>query len=566
MLLLTLLLPPLIISLPQSLSKLSHLPSHIRSAFEHLRSTNPPIAPIDSIVPVEGIPELIPEPIVDPILPEPLKPAYAPLIFTGRDAWQAFSEDPAGAWETGDREHIWFFWFSGVQVDEEGSVGPPLIEGTEWPALVEGVGREFEVRRRKLEVGMFLSDQNDEVYRDTAIAISKHQQREQFEQSVSSTSAGTKTSSVDPIFSSESPVAPPSSYAHFAFVNCNDEEERPLCYRFLAVKEHRQMLYVITRNTTTIEPTPESAKDAEPEVPSVVPEFVHTEEHDSGVTQQLGDDAVVHIGTEKEKAMNEDPVEGAVDVEPPQPLQPTIIHKLILRRVPLKLNLTTTDLHNFYEFQRWEKLPVWDDALNPADGLIGTAMEGKVGELIGIGYEYWHKTPQWVFWVVLALLLRWITVSILEKGNEKRQMKGAKRESKLTEVAAVAAAEAAQIPLKAQVILPEVPEKPEIPMEAQVPEEIEVVEHAELAKAEEVASIAEVLDKFDVRPEIKPELRGDGGDEVEEKVETSGEASSEASGEASAGTNGGTNGNTKDPVRGGNQVPRLEDKASMEDL
>ncbi|KAF8454541.1 hypothetical protein BGX38DRAFT_270178 [Terfezia claveryi] len=164
MLLLTLLLPPLIISLPQSLSKLSHLPSQLRSAFEHFRSTSPPIAPIDSTAPIEGIPEHIPEPIVDPIPPEPLKPAYAPLIFAGRDAWRAFSEDPAGAWETGDREHIWFFWFSGVEVDEEGSVGSPLIEGTEWPGLVEDVNMEFELRRRKLEIGMFSGDKKDEVY------------------------------------------------------------------------------------------------------------------------------------------------------------------------------------------------------------------------------------------------------------------------------------------------------------------------------------------------------------------------------------------------------------------
>ena len=165
MLLLTLLLPPLIISLPQSLSKLSYLPSHLRSAFEHLRSTSPPIAPIDSIAPIEGIPELIPEPVIDPIPPEPLKPAYEPLIFAGRDAWRAFSEDPAGAWEAGEREHVWFFWFSGVGVDEDGSVGAPLVEGTEWPGLVEGVGMEFEMRRRKLEVGMFSGDKNDEVYR-----------------------------------------------------------------------------------------------------------------------------------------------------------------------------------------------------------------------------------------------------------------------------------------------------------------------------------------------------------------------------------------------------------------
>lgn len=580
MLLLTLLLPPLIISLPQSLSKLSHLPSHLRSAFEHFRPTSPPIAPIDSTAPIEGIPEFIPEPIIDPITPEPLKPAYAPLIFAGRDAWRALSEDPAGAWETGDREHIWFFWFSGVEVDEEGSVGPPLIEGTEWPELVEGVNRELEVRRRKLETGMFSGDRNDEVYWDTAITISKHQQQVQFEQdqaayasSVSSTSTGTKTSSVGSIFSSEPLVTPLSSYAHFAFVNCNDKEERPLCYRFLAVKEHRQMLFVVTRNTITVEPTPEPAKDAEAEVSPVVLEFVHTEKHDSGMAQQLGDDAVVHVEIEEQKAVNEDPVVEAVDAEP---LQPTIIHKLILRRVPLKLNLSTTDLHNYYEFHHWEKLSAWEDVLNPADGLIGTAMEGKVGEIIGMGYEYWYRIPKRVIGMVLALLLlKWMTASIFEKGNERRDKKGKKGVTKLPEVAAAAAAEAAQIPLKAQAILPEMPEKLgitampskpeisevlaklEIPMETQGPEEIEVVEHAELAKAEEVASIAEVLEQAEVeqvKPEMVDEVENEVKDEAEEKIEAKGEV------------NGETNGNVKDPMRGENLATRLEDKASMEEF
>ncbi|KAF8454542.1 hypothetical protein BGX38DRAFT_1172296 [Terfezia claveryi] len=36
-------------------------------------------------------------------------------------------------------------------------------------------------------------------------------------------------------------------------------------------------------------------------------------------------------------------------------------------------------------------------------------MEGKVGEIIGMGYEYWYKTPKWAFLMVLALLLKWIT-------------------------------------------------------------------------------------------------------------------------------------------------------------
>lgn len=187
-------------------------------------------------------------------------------------------------------------------------------------------------------------------------------------------------------------------------MNCNDKDERPLCYRFLVVKEDRPVLYAVTRNKTIIEPKPE------PEVSPLVPEFVHMEEYESGMTQQPGDDAVVYDDIEEKKSMSEDlVVEEAVDVELPQPPQPTIIHKLILRRVPLKPNLTTTDLHNFYEFQRWEKLSAWGGVLNPVDGLVGTAMEGKVGELSGMVYEYWCKTPRWAFWIGLVLLLRWVT-------------------------------------------------------------------------------------------------------------------------------------------------------------
>lgn len=175
-----------------------------------------------------------------------------------------------------------------------------------------------------------------------------------------------------------------------------------MCHRFLAIKEHSPALYVIVRNTTVIEPEQEPVK--EPEQEGTSPEV-----HDGGLMQQSGDDPVIKVDIE-EKAIDEDPVvEEAAVIEPPSPPQPTIVHKLILRMVPLKENLTTTDLHDIYEFKRWEKLPSWDGVLNPADGLLGTALEGKVGELIGLGYEYWYKTPKWAFAMALALLLKWLT-------------------------------------------------------------------------------------------------------------------------------------------------------------
>lgn len=68
------------------------------------------------------------------------------------------------AWEQGEKEHVWFFWFSGVKVDAEGPVSAPLVEGTEWPPLADGEVGQFELKRRKLEVGMFEGEINDHVY------------------------------------------------------------------------------------------------------------------------------------------------------------------------------------------------------------------------------------------------------------------------------------------------------------------------------------------------------------------------------------------------------------------
>ena len=222
---------------------------------------------------------------------------------------------------------------------------------------------------------------------------------------ISSTSSSVKTTGIDPIlFSSETPIAHPPSYAHFAFVNCYDREELSLCRRFLAISEHMPMLYVVVRNITVIEPGQET-------MVSMVPEFV-VSTNESELVQQGGDDSVIKVDLDvvgKEGPVVEETEKDAGGSTPPFPSQPPVIHKLILRRVPLKDNLTTIDLHNFYEFKRWDKIPAWDNVLNPVDGLVGTAMHGKVGEFVGIGHEAWHKTPGWTVGIALALLLRWIT-------------------------------------------------------------------------------------------------------------------------------------------------------------
>lgn len=163
MFLLSLLLPPLIISLPQSISKLPYLPSGIKSAVRHFKGS--PTLPGDSASPVEGIPSLHPDPSDETVIQEPLKPIYQPLLYTGKDAWRAFLEDPVGSWEKGDREHVWYLWFSGVDVHQGDEIVAPLIEETEWPAVAGDESGEFELRRRKLEVGMFHGSHNDEVYR-----------------------------------------------------------------------------------------------------------------------------------------------------------------------------------------------------------------------------------------------------------------------------------------------------------------------------------------------------------------------------------------------------------------
>ena len=189
-------------------------------------------------------------------------------------------------------------------------------------------------------------------------------------------------------------------------MNCHDREELPLCRRFLAIPEHMPMLYVVVRNITVIEPEQEA-------LDSMVPEFVASK-NESGLVQQGGDDSVINADLGVEKAISEDPVikgtaQETGDSIPTSPPQAIVIHKLVLHRVPLKENLTTMDLHNFYEFKRWDKAPAWDSVLNPVDGLVGTAMHGKVGEFLGIGHEGWHKTPNWAFGMALALLLQRIT-------------------------------------------------------------------------------------------------------------------------------------------------------------
>ena len=220
----------------------------------------------------------------------------------------------------------------------------------------------------------------------------------------SSTSANVKSTGIDPIlFSSETPIAPPP-YAHFAFVNCNDREELPLCRRFRAIPEHTPMLYVVVRNIIITELEQETESEC------------CASKNGSVLVQQGGDHSVLNDNLDVVgKSISEDPIieetaQGARDSISPSPRQqPPVIAKLILRRVPLKEDLTTIDLHNFYEFKRWDKLPAWDNALNPVDGFVGTAMHGKVGEFVGICHEAWHMTPSWAFVAALALLLRWIT-------------------------------------------------------------------------------------------------------------------------------------------------------------
>lgn len=89
---------------------------------------------------------------------------YLPLLLSGKEAWKTLEIDSAKVWEDGNKEHVWFFWFSGVELDLGGEIGAPL-EGGEWPPIVEDEDVEFEWKRRRLEVGMFQGNKNDHVYR-----------------------------------------------------------------------------------------------------------------------------------------------------------------------------------------------------------------------------------------------------------------------------------------------------------------------------------------------------------------------------------------------------------------
>ena len=83
---------------------------------------------------------------------------------SGKEAWNTLEMDQAKGWGEGSDENVWFFWFSGVELDQSGEVAAPL-EGEEWPAIAEDEDGEFEWRRRRLEVGMFQGSKNDQVYR-----------------------------------------------------------------------------------------------------------------------------------------------------------------------------------------------------------------------------------------------------------------------------------------------------------------------------------------------------------------------------------------------------------------
>ena len=224
----------------------------------------------------------------------------------------------------------------------------------------------------------------------------------------SSLVSGTKTTTLqDPtLFASETPIAPPPARAHFVFANCGLGEDAPLCRRFLAIDQHLPMLYVVTRNVTIKLP---SQHKADPEVAPLVPTGAGHE--DTGMEEQVGDNVIVNLAEETDEVTS---AAGKKDEDLPiipssYSTGPTHHFKYILRRVPLKENLTTTDLHNFYEFRRWEKLSVWDDVLNPIDGVVSTALEGKVGEWVGIAYQAWYYTPKWAVGLFLGLMLRWIT-------------------------------------------------------------------------------------------------------------------------------------------------------------
>lgn len=143
MLPLSLLIPPLIISLPQALFKLSYISSTFspKSIIEY--------SPPD----LRETPALDTGPIVG--YQREKRAPYIPLLISGRDAWRVLEMDSRFLYQN----HVWFVWFSSIKL----KLGP--LERGEWPLIFEDEGEEFEWRRRRMEVGMFQGSKNDEFYR-----------------------------------------------------------------------------------------------------------------------------------------------------------------------------------------------------------------------------------------------------------------------------------------------------------------------------------------------------------------------------------------------------------------
>ncbi|KAF8471970.1 hypothetical protein BDZ91DRAFT_716937 [Kalaharituber pfeilii] len=414
MLLFSLLLPPLLISLPQTISKIRQLPSVVQSAITHFSNLTP--GSDSHILPNDAVHDIsTPSPDADappakvsPVKKEETKKElYQRLVLDGIPGWAAIHNDEA--WELDDTDHVWFLWFSKMN-------GYDLW----WDEADEECG-----------TSCIHVDETDLVYRDTAVEVLLAQEKRLQSASSAAPSSSTPpskaTKSMPPadstLFASEAPVPPPPSHAHFVFVTCSSldpERTGGLCDRFFAIQEHLPMLYVITRNTTVIQPQAQ----AEPEIVETVPAEVVD---DSGVVQQQVEDHVVRMGDDAEGEIK--PEDGHPP-QPPQLPQPIIKHNLVLRKVPLDGNLTVSGLRNFYEFKRWEKLPVWDNALNPIDGPIGTAFDGKVGEILGKAYGIWYTMPKWLVGFFLALILQQITRRVLNKNHERREKKKEKKKEK----------------------------------------------------------------------------------------------------------------------------------------
>ncbi|KAI5791696.1 hypothetical protein DFH27DRAFT_613914 [Peziza echinospora] len=96
--------------------------------------------------------------------------------------------------------------------------------------------------------------------------------------------------------------------------------------------------------------------------------------------------------------------------------------------IPQSSNFTAANYTTLWEEKGWEAYTPWTGAFNPLTGSIGTALEGSLGEYIGQTVWAWNRFSGRIWTLVTMLTLRWVTMWVLNPKAEKKDEK--KKEQK----------------------------------------------------------------------------------------------------------------------------------------